>query len=111
MDLKKTTYCLDISKRRYLFAKQILKLKYNKDKNSKRDICPRSDSSCRLRGEPRSMQKDADLSEMALKNVEALAGEIDVFLPCMETCSFCWCYYPPTENDPNDLFVEGEFYL
>ena len=62
-------------------------------------------------GVNRSMQKDTDFSEMALKNVEALAGEIDVFLPCMETCSFCWCYYPPTENDPNDLFVEGEFYL
>ena len=62
-------------------------------------------------GVNRSMQKDTDFSEMALKNVEALAGEIDVFLPCMETCSFCWCYYPPTENDPNDLFVESEFYL
>ena len=62
-------------------------------------------------GVNRNMQKNTDFSEMALKNVEALAGEIDVFLPCMETCSFCWCYYPPTENDPNDLFVESEFYL
>ena len=35
-----------------MFAKQILKPKYDEDKNSKRDLCPRSDGSCRLRSEP-----------------------------------------------------------
>ena len=49
---KRTTHYLDTSKRRYMFAKQILKPKYDEDKNSKRDLCPRSDGSCRLRSEP-----------------------------------------------------------
>ena len=54
-------------------------------------------------GVNRSMQKDTDFSEMALKNVEALAGEIDVFLPYMKTCSFCWCYY----QSPVSFFPAG----
>jgi len=48
---KRTTHYLDTSKRRYMFAKQILKPKYDEDKNFRRNICPRSDGSYRLRSE------------------------------------------------------------
>ena len=46
---KRTTHYLDTSKRRYMFAKQILKPKYDEDKNFRRDIYPRSDGSGKLR--------------------------------------------------------------
>lgn len=50
--IKKTTHCLDISKRRYMFAKQTLKPKCDEDNDFRRDICLRSDGSYRLRSEP-----------------------------------------------------------
>ena len=47
-----------------MFAKHILKSKYDENKNSKRGLCPRSDGSYRLRSEQ---------EHVALSNVEALA--------------------------------------
>ncbi|RNC63493.1 NVEALA domain-containing protein [Proteiniphilum sp. X52] len=58
-----------------------------------------------------TMKSDSILSDWALMNVEALAnGEVIIGVPCMQTCSRCWCYYPPIDVDPNDYWIQGEPY-
>ncbi len=61
-------------------------------------------------GVNKSMQHDADLSEMALSNVEALAyGEIYIGVPCMNTNPYLCIYLGP---DPYDyLELVGEVYM
>ncbi len=51
-----------------------------------------------------SNQKTVALSDLALSNVEALAGwEIEFGVICVTSCSNCWCYYVE-----DDLWVDGE---
>ena len=62
-------------------------------------------------GVQKRMKSDANLSDLALANVEALAnGEVGIGVPCKNTCTNCWCYYPPIDVDPNDYWVDGEPY-
>ena len=62
-------------------------------------------------GVSKNLNSNADLSMLALSNVEALAnGEVIIGVPCMQTCSMCWCYYPPIDVDPYDYWIEGEPY-
>ena len=63
-------------------------------------------------GVNKSLSNDAGLSDLALSNVEALAdGEVGIGVPCMQTCTNCWCYYPPIDIDPNDYWADGEPYV
>ena len=62
-------------------------------------------------GVNQSMKSDADLSDLALMNVEALAnGEIIIGPACVNDCEFCHCYYPPIPEDPEGYWAEGREY-
>ena len=65
---------MDTSKRRYMFVKQILKPKYDEDKNFRRDICPRSDGSYRLRSEQEHAERYQSRAARALRDDPATAG-------------------------------------
>ena len=47
------------------------------------------------------------MSELALANVEALAtGEVIIGVPCMQTCTNCWCiYFDPYEEFPGEPYI------
>jgi hypothetical protein len=62
-------------------------------------------------GVNKSMSIDAGLSDLALKNVEALAnGEVIIGDICIKDCDFCHCYYPPTPEDLHSYYAEGRKY-
>ena len=62
-------------------------------------------------GVNKSMNSDANLSDLALANVEALAnGEVIIGDICIKDCDFCHCYYPPTPEDPQSYYAEGRKY-
>lgn len=52
-------------------------------------------------------QNAVSLSDLALANVEALAGgEIEIGVICATTCINCWCGYLP-----GDYWADGEPYV
>ena len=58
-------------------------------------------------GVHKSMKSDADLSDLALANVEALAnGEFpEPTVVCIHNCTLCGCYIPPIDIDPQGHWV------
>ncbi len=60
-------------------------------------------------GVNKSMKRNADLSNLALSNVEALAkGEIYIGVPCMNTNPYLCIYLGPGPDDY--LEIVGEVY-
>ena len=55
----------------------------------------------------KSMKSNANLSDLALANVEALAnGEFpDLINMCIHDCTICACYIPAIDIDPEGLWV------
>ncbi|RNC63264.1 hypothetical protein D7D25_17460 [Proteiniphilum sp. X52] len=53
-------------------------------------------------GVSQTMKNEANLSDLALMNVEALANGEFPDLPhmCIHDCQPCWCYIPPIDVDP-----------
>jgi hypothetical protein len=64
-------------------------------------------------GVNQKVKSNAYLSDLALANVEALAGgEVTVEQACMHTCQYCKCYYPPIDVDPEGYWADyAEPYL
>jgi len=60
-------------------------------------------------GVNKSMNSDANLSDLALSNVEALAnGEFPEYTTvCIHDCTFCGCYVPPIDIDPAGYWLHN----
>ena len=62
-------------------------------------------------GVQKSMKSDANLSDLALANVEALADaefpRPGDFTLCIHDCTICACYIPPIDVDPEGIWVYG----
>ena len=101
---KKQTKDLDVSKIGYMFAEQIIKKIIFMKKKILGGLFAFAVMIATSYGVNRSMENDADLSDMALSNVEALAlgeqGENDPFPPinpmcpngCLANGSGCLCH-------------------
>ena len=87
---KKQTKDLDVSKIGYMFAEQIIKKIIFMKKKILGGLFAFAVMVATSYGVNRSMENDADLSDMALSNVEALAlgeqGENDPFPPINPMC-------------------------